>query len=351
MKNSVLERIILSTSLILVLFVCSCNNSFKVYKNEANKNRHIIIDTDTGADDASAIILAAKEKDIDILGVTVLAGNVDLTKSVNNALMALEAAGRKVPVYKGSDSDLSGKIRDPFSVFGEDGMGDMDLIHPAGKAEEMNAIDFMIESVKKYPNEVEIVCIGPATNVAKAILKDRETMKKVKMIWSMGTTGFGHGNATPVSEFNVYTDALAYKIMLDSNIPITIIGFDVCHGDTIWSDKDFETIYKTNELGEFVSKSYTKIREVYRKANNQLPAVNCDVVAMMSALYPDFITNYEICDASCIADEGETYGEVIFYRQNHVYDAVKIDLDYHVTLVTDVDGKNFLGNFLKKIQE
>ena len=163
--------------LLLVFFTCSCNNNYKEYENVSNNNRHIIIDTDTGADDASAIILAAKEKDIDILGVTVLAGNVDLTKSVNNALMALEVAGREVPVYKGADADLSGNIRIPFSIFGEDGMGDMDLVHPTGKTEDMDAVDFIIDSVKKYPYEVEIVCIGPATNIAKAIQKDKETMK------------------------------------------------------------------------------------------------------------------------------------------------------------------------------
>ena len=349
-KNKIVQKLLLFTTLLLVLFACSNNVNFKEYKNENNKNRHIIIDSDTGADDASAIILAAKENDIDILGVTVLAGNVDLAQSAKNALAAIEVAGRKVPVYEGADSDLSGNRKIPFSIFGKDGMGDMDLVHPTGKAEEMNAVDFIIDSVKKYPNEVELVCLGPATNIANAIKKDSETMKNVKMIWSMGTTGLGHGNATPVSEFNVYSDSLAYKIMLDSKIPITIIGIDACKGDTIWTDKEFETLYNSKGLGEFVSKSYIKIREAYKNANDDFPAVNCDVVAMMAALYPEFILKSELCDASCVADEGETYGEVIFYRQNHVYDAVSKQLDYHVNLVTEVDGKNFFKNFLKKIE-
>lgn len=351
MKKCLVKKIILFTTLLIAIFLCSCKDNFKEYQNEDNKNRHLIIDTDTGADDASALILAAKEENIDILGVTVLAGNVDLSQSSKNALAAIEVAGRKLPVYEGADADLSGHRKIPFSIFGKDGMGDMDLVHPIGEAEKMNAVDFIIDSVKKYPNEVEIVCLGPATNIANAIKKDFETMKNVKMIWSMGTAGLGHGNATPVSEFNVYSDALAYKIMLDSKIPITIIGIDACSGDVIWTDKEFETLHNSKGVGEFVSKSYTKIREAYKNANDGFPAIHCDVVAMMATLYPEFIKGTEICDASCIAEEGETYGEVIFYRKDHVYDAIKKELDYHVTLITQVDAKHFFNNFLKKIND
>jgi purine nucleosidase len=332
------------------LVLCSCSKSFKEYTNPENKNRHIIIDSDTGSDDASAIILASAEKDIDFLGVTVLAGNVDIEQSAKNALMSLEVAGRKVPVYKGARSDLSGKHRIPFSVFGKDGMGDMDLIHPTTTAEEMDAVDFILESVKKYPNEVEIISLGPATNIARAIMRDKETMKKVKMIWSMGTTGLGHGNATPVAEFNVFLDVPAYKIMLDSKIPVTIIGFDMCRGDVEWGDKELDTINNSGKVGEFISKSYAKIIEAYKGANDSKITINCDVVATMVALYPEFIEESHMSYASCIDDEGETYGEVLFYLKDHFYDIAQKDFDYHVRLITKVDGKNFTPNFLKKIK-
>lgn len=122
-------------------------------------DRKVIIDTDTGADDASALILAAKSENIDILGVTVLAGNVDLEQGTKNALAALEIAGCDAPVYKGAAENFSGKKIDAFSVFGTDGMGDADLIHPNGKAEDKDAIDFILETVKANPNEVEIVAL------------------------------------------------------------------------------------------------------------------------------------------------------------------------------------------------
>ena len=104
--------------------------------SDASSRRKVIIDTDTGADDAAALILAARCADIDILGVTVLVGNVDLEKGTQNALMALETAGSSAPVYKGASENYSGEPIQAFSVFGEDGMGDAGLIHPSGKAED-----------------------------------------------------------------------------------------------------------------------------------------------------------------------------------------------------------------------
>ena len=102
----------------------------------SSEHRKVIIDTDTGADDASALILAAKQKNVEILGVTVLVGNVDLERSTKNALAALELAGCDAPVYKGSADTLDGTIKNAFSVFGTDGMGDAGLVDPKKQAAE-----------------------------------------------------------------------------------------------------------------------------------------------------------------------------------------------------------------------
>ena len=139
--------------------------------------RKLIIDTDGGADDASAIILAAKCKDVEILGVTVLAGNVDLEQGADNALMTLEMAGLDAPVYKGASENSKGQTIKAKSVFGSDGMGEADLIHPKRRAEDGDAVTFILETVRQYPDEVEIVALGPATNIAKAIEQDPGTMK------------------------------------------------------------------------------------------------------------------------------------------------------------------------------
>ena len=316
----------------------------------AFEHRKIIIDTDTGADDASAIILSAKLPNVEILGVTVLVGNVDLEQSTKNALAALELAGCDAPVYKGSADTYDGTAKAAFSVFGSDGMGDAGLVHPTKKAEKGDAIDFIIKTVEENPGEVEILTLGPATNIARAIEKAPASMKKVKRIWSMGTTGLGAGNASPVAEYNVYSDAQAYKIMLDSGLPITVIGLDMCDGAAMWTDAQFDELRDLNKTGDFVAKSFDKLREFY-KGNGSESVMNCDSVAAMSALYPGFIQSTVNTHASCIVEKGETYAEVLFYKEGFTYDIVTNDYDYHVTLVTEVDKAAYFKNYKAALTE
>ena len=311
--------------------------------------RKVIIDTDTGADDASALILAARSPEIEILGVTVLAGNVNLEQGTQNALAALEIAGCDAPVYKGASQRYGGEAIEAFSVFGGDGMGDMDLIHPQGTAQEQDAIDFILETVRENPGEIEIIALGPATNIALAMDKDPETMRQVKMIWSMGTAGLGPGNASPVAEFNVYADAPAYRRMLDFGVPVTIIGLDMCGGDAQWTDEQFERLYATGEAGRFVTDSFSGIREFYAQNGSAGSVMNCDSVAMLCAVDSDF-ANAEIqCHGSCITDPGETYAQVIFYKQGFTYDVVNNEYDYNVTLVSDVDAADYFNLYLARV--
>ena len=315
----------------------------------SSEHRKVIIDTDTGADDASALILAAKQKNVEILGVTVLVGNVDLEQSTKNALAALELAGCDAPVYKGSADTLDGTTKNAFSVFGTDGMGDAGLIDPKKQAAEGDAVDFIINTVKSNPDEVELIALGPATNIAKAIQKAPEEMKKVKRIWSMGTAGLGPGNASPVAEFNVYADAAAYKIMLDSGLPITVIGLDMCDGAAQWTDAQIEQLEALNGTGSFVAKSFGKIREFY-KANGSETVMNCDSLAMMCALYPGFVKSTVNTHASCLTEEGEAYSQVIFYKEGFTYDVVKNDFAYNTVLVTEVSKDAYFNTYLEAIK-
>ncbi len=313
--------------------------------------RKVIIDTDTGADDASALILAAKSPNLEILGVTVLAGNVSLDQGAENALMALEIAGSDVPVYRGSDKSFDGKEISVFSVFGTDGMGENDLIHPTGKAEDQDAIDFILETVNKYPDEVELIALGPATNFARAIEQDPETMQKVKKIWSMGTSGLGPGNASPVAEFNVYNDPEAYKIMLDSGVDIAVVGLDMCGGAAMWTDSQFDELNTEGSIGEFITASFEKIRQFYAANGLVGTVMDCDACAMMCVVNSDFVNSTISCHGSCITEPGETYGQVIFYQEGLAYDMItNNDYDYNVSLVSDVDKEEYFDLYMAAIQ-
>ncbi len=301
----------------------------------------IIIDTDTAGDDAAALIIAAKNPNIEILGVTVLAGNVSLEQGAKNALAVLELIGNEAPVYLGASAPLSGEEKECFSVYGADGMGEADLIHPKGKPQEKNAIDFILETIRANPGEIEIVALGPATNLALAIQRDRETMLKVKRIWSMGTAGFGPGNATPVAEFNVYKDAPAYEIMLKLGVPVTVIGLDMNDEPTWTYEDELQKMSQGNEVQRFMATCTRKLLEF--KKGNGIPAVDLpDALAMACLVWPDFVEETTLCYGSCITEPGETYGMLIYYKSGFKYDSMPAVGEANISVVSKVKKHEFV---------
>ena len=335
-----------------MVFAIALSGSVALGETQAapSSGRKVIIDTDTGADDASALILAAKSPEIEIMGVTVLVGNVDLEQGTRNALAALETAGCDAPVFKGASQRYQGEEIHAFSVFGSDGMGDQDLIHPQGTAREEDAVDFILNTVRENPGEIEIIALGPATNIALAMDKDPETMKQVKMIWSMGTAGLGPGNASPVAEFNVYADAPAYRRMLDFGAPVTVIGLDMCDGEAQWTDGQFEALSASGAIGRFVTDSFSGLRAFYAQNGSVGLVMNCDSLAMLCAIEPGFVNRTIQCHGSCLTEPGEAYAQVIFYKEGFIYDVAANDFDYNVSLVSDVDKDDYFNTYLCRIQ-
>lgn len=303
--------------------------------------RKFIIDTDTGSDDASAIMMAVASPDVEILGITTLAGNISLEQATKNALQTLEVCGEDIKVYPGAASPIRRPLVMADGVHGKDGMGDQNLIHPKGTAETKHAVDFIVETARKYPGKVEIVALGPATNIALAIMKDREAMKMVKHIWSMGTAGFGPGNSSPVAEFNVYVDADSYAVMLDSGIPITIIGFDLCLGPAALNKEDLDELANGTVMSKFAV-DCTKALLSYNLNNRGQHIVDLpDAVAMGVALWDDIVVNSLSAYCYCCTMEEPAYGQVIIYDVN-----APLSIDYKVpdansTVVRTVDYQLF----------
>ena len=321
---------------LIQMFSCTC---------EASAMRQIIIDTDMGGDDAAALILAAKSPNVKIAGVTVLAGNVNLEQAAQNALATLEIAGVNIPVYKGADRSLVNREVKLFSVYGSDGMGDADLIHPKSKVQSKSAVDFILETVKKNPDQIEIVMLGPATNIALAIQKDPVTMKRVKKFWSMGTSGFGEGNATPVAEFNTFKDAEAYKVMLDSGVPVTVVGLDIMSPEVCLNREILNAMKNSSPTQSFVARANEKYLNFCRDELHSSDAIFCDPVTMAVALWDDFTLETATCHASCLTEPNETYGQVIFYRKNHMYDTMVTFDSYPVEVVTKIKAAEFFPRY------
>lgn len=276
--------------------------------------RRIIIDTDCGSDDAVAIIMALKSDEVKVEAITTIGGNVPLKLATKNALMSVEICNLKEipPLYAGVQKPLFKELVTAVNVHGKDGMGDIDIIHPTILPEKEHAVDAILRLVRENPNEIEIVTIGPATNIALAIMKEPTVMRQVKHIYSMGTTGFGRGNCTSVSEFNVYVDAEAYHIMLNSGIPVTIIGFDVCVGEAALIKDEIDILLNSGvKTAEFAMQCNCKLVEYNLEAQGKYFLDLPDAVAMSALIWPDIVKEKKICYAHVCLNDPETYGQVI----------------------------------------
>lgn len=297
----------------------------------------VIFDTDMGADDAMALLLAVKAPNVSVIGVTTLSGNVPLEQCKKNALMTLEVAGRSdIPVYPGSTTRFSGEPIEAYSVFGEDGMGDRGLIHPAGKAEEQDAVSFILETVAAHPGEIEILVTGPMTNIAKAVAQNPAVMAEVKRIVCMGSAGIGMtGNASPIAEFNVYMDAPAFKAVCDAKIPLTIVGLDVCSKDGVTvTEERFAEWRSLGALGTFLAESQTGLWAYYQ-LNGKSAMDVCDPVAAAVLIWDGFVTESKRCHPEVITNHALAEGAVIFFEEGNAYDILNAD-EYHAVVVTDV---------------
>lgn len=190
--------------------------------------RKFIIDTDTASDDVIAIITALREPSIEVLALTVVAGNVGLEQSIQNALTAIKVADTYQPaVYGGMSKPLFRNLFTAADVHGEDGLGNMFLPKSNIPIESEHAMDALIRLIEEHPYEIELITLGPLTNIAMAALKAPKTMNKLKSITLMAGTGLGPGNTTETAEFNVYVDAEALSIVLGLNVPKLFVGWDV----------------------------------------------------------------------------------------------------------------------------
>ena len=191
----------------------------------------LIIDTDPGQDDAVAILLALASPEIDLLGITTVAGNVPLDLTEVNARKICDLAGRQdVPVFAGLSHPLVRRLVTAEHVHGRTGLDGPDLPPPQTPLQEQHAVDFIIETVRKEPSgSVTIAPIGPLSNIAMALQSAPDIAPRIKQIVLMGGGCFEGGNITPAAEFNIYVDPHAAAIVFGAGIPITMMPLDVTH--------------------------------------------------------------------------------------------------------------------------
>jgi purine nucleosidase len=191
----------------------------------------IIIDTDPGQDDAVAILLALASPELEVLGITCVAGNVPLPLTARNARIVCELAGRRdVPVFAGCDRPLKRRLVTAEHVHGKTGLDGADLPDPNMPLQTGHAVDFLIETLRNEPaGSVTLVPIGPLTNIATAMTRAPDIVPRIGWIVLMGGAYFEVGNITPAAEFNIYVDPEAADTVLRAGVPVTMIPLDVTH--------------------------------------------------------------------------------------------------------------------------
>lgn len=194
--------------------------------------RKIIIDTDPGQDDAIAILLAlASTDEIEVLGITAVAGNVPLALTQKNARIVCELAGRPdMAVFAGCDAPMNRTLVTAEHVHGKTGLDGPKMVDPQIALQDQHAVDFIIETLRREPAGTVTLCpLGPLTNIATAFARAPDIVEKVQEIVLMGGAYFEVGNITPSAEFNIYVDPEAAKAVFAAGIPIVVMPLDVTH--------------------------------------------------------------------------------------------------------------------------
>ncbi|MDK0985253.1 nucleoside hydrolase [Clostridium perfringens] len=304
--------------------------------------RKVIIDCDPGIDDALAIILALKSKEIEVVGITTVSGNVESLQGAKNALKVLKLLGRlDIPVYLGEGKPVKRELVTAQDTHGEDGLGETFLEEVSSEYIRENGVDFILNTLKNHEN-VSIIALGPLTNLCRAIEKDSESFHRVKEIVSMGGAYKSHGNCSPVAEFNYWVDPHGAREFLKKfNGEFTMVGLDVTR-EIVLTPNLREMIHQfKDEIGDFIYYITRFYVDFHWEQERTLGCVINDPLAV------EYFINRELCEGFKayvdIACEDISMGQSVvdvadFYKKRK-----------NVFVLDKVNSKEFMVSFLNKI--
>ena len=220
--------------------------------------KKIILDCDPGHDDAVAIMLAVASDEIDLLGITCVGGNATLENTKLNTLKICSLLNRKdIPIYSGASNPLVYDLVTAEHVHGKSGLdndGEEIKVDEDHFIQELNAVDYIINTCKTSEEKIYLCPTGPLTNIALSLKKDPSIKENIKEIVFMGGAALSLGNITPAAEFNIYVDPHAANIVLKSGIPITMMGLDVTHKVNVDDRIINKILSNNNKSSKFLAK-------------------------------------------------------------------------------------------------
>ena len=252
--------------------------------------RPLLIDTDTASDDAVALIMALRSPEVEVVAITIVAGNVATPQGSANARYTVELCGAVVPVYEGALRPLLRAHRPATAFHGKDGLGDQGYPAPRTKAAPGHAVPALIEAIRSRPG-LTLVTLGPLTNVALAVAQAPDIVEKVERCVVMGGAACTVGNMTPAAEYNVWCDPEAARLCFRSGLPIEMVGWELCRGA---ANLDEDDIARCRALGTPLARFAIDCNGAALRANREMlgdPGIPLpDPVAMAVALDPTICT-------------------------------------------------------------
>ena len=279
------------------------------------EKRKLIIDTDCGSDDAMAIAIALNEPGYEIVMFTTLTGNVSVLQATANLLTVLKVTDRYYPpVYTGEERPLKRDFIGSADTHGEDGMGDLDLIDYSLRPDEGYAAEKIIEALEKSEDgEIDIVTIGPLTNISLVAMKRPDLLRKAGKIMCMASQGFGEGNMSEFAEFNIFQDPEACQVLLDLKLDnLYFVSWEACLGECILDEDDINELYEMSELSNFMIICNRQLLELNRQRFGEDCLDMADPAAMIAYLHPECIEECRkyFCNVM-LKDDDPHYGELL----------------------------------------
>lgn len=302
--------------------------------------RKVIIDCDPGIDDSLALLLALNSPELDIIGITIVSGNVPANQGAKNASKVLKLLNREdIKIYIGESNPLIRELVTAQDTHGEDGLGETNY-KEANSEINYNGVDFILNSAKE--GDVSIIALGPLTNLAKALEKDKTSFNKINEIVSMGGAFKSHGNCSQVAEFNYWVDPHSVKNIFDeSKVPFSMVGLDVTR-EIILTPNLIEVI---NQIGGEIGKFIVDITRFYINFHwKQERTLGCVINDPLAVAY--FIDR-SICEGFTsfldIVVDGVAIGQTLvdvgeFYKKEH-----------NGLVLNKVDSKKFMKMFLHRL--
>lgn len=306
--------------------------------------RSIVIDTDTGSDDAVALILAARHPGTIIRAITIAPGNVPTSTGARNALASLDiAAAPAVPVHAGREEPLLHALESAQHVHGVDGMGGVPLPDTRRVLEEEGAVSALLRIAQSEPGVHELVTLGPLTNVAAALLQDPLLLTRFRRTTMMLGAADCCGNVTPTAEFNAWADAHAARVVLSAHGAKTIVGWDVSRRFAVFTEDDDAMLRAAGPLGEFAVDINADVRKwgiaVTGIGGYDLP----DPAALAVALEPALVTASETRHVEVSLDP-QTRGQLIIDRRARSGPP-------NAEIVTAIDRDRFVAMLLAAVSD